>query len=203
MMSTRNRSVEPGWREIDSAMGVRKALSRGLGPQADPLETIRTIGDPVLRQQTRRIEVFDERLERLARVMLEVMIRGDGVGLAANQIGVLSRVLVWRHPENEDEQYVFVNAEIVERSEQCSTASEGCLSVPGATMEVERAEEVVVEAQDLKADPIRVHLTGMLARIVQHEVDHLDGKLIVDRTSPEERRRVIKQLREQSLAGEQ
>jgi peptide deformylase len=108
--------------------------------------------------------------------------------------------MVWRHPENEGERYVFVNPEIVERSESCCTEVEGCLSIPGATMEVERAEEVVVEAQDLKGEQIRAHMTGLLARIAQHEIDHLDGRLILDRTSPEERRRVMKELRERTIA---
>ncbi|OFW60582.1 MAG: peptide deformylase [Actinobacteria bacterium RBG_16_64_13] len=158
------------------------------------------LGDPVLRQQTKPVTEFDARLEKLAQVMMEVMDRGEGVGLAANQIGVLSRVMVWRHPENEGERYVFVNPEIVEKSETCCTEVEGCLSVPWATMEVERAEEVVVEAQDLNAEQFRVHLSGLLARIAQHEIDHLDGRLILDRTSPEERRRVLKELRERTLA---
>ena len=155
-----------------------------------------------MRQRTRPVTEFDARLQKLAQVMIDVMIRGEGVGLAANQIGVLSRVMVWRHPENEDERYVFVNPEIVERSEACCTESEGCLSVPGATMEVSRAEEVVVEAQDLTGEPIRVQLTGLLARIAQHEIDHLDGRLILDVTSPEERRRVMRELRERTIAAE-
>ena len=163
------------------------------------VEQLRVLGDPVLRQPTNKVTVFDARLEKLAQNMLEVMEREDGVGLAANQIGVLARVFVWRHPEHEEERYVYVNPEIVERSDECCTDSEGCLSVPGATMQVTRAEEVVVEAQDSAGDQIRVHLTGLLARIVQHEIDHLDGRLILDRTSPEERRRVLKELRERRL----
>lgn len=181
-------------------MGVKKALAKVTGSKQGPMERIRTIGDPVLRQQTKEVELFDARLQKLAEIMMEVMIRGDGVGLAANQIGVVSRMLVWRNPESEDEYYVFVNPHIVERSEACCTAAEGCLSVPGVTMEVERAEEVVVEAQDLNAQTLKFRLAGLPARIVQHEIDHLDGKLIVDRTSPDERRRVMKELREQSLA---
>ncbi len=165
------------------------------------VEQLRTLGDPVLRQPTNPVTVFDARLEKLAKNMVEIMQREDGVGLAANQVGVLSRMMVWRHPENEDEYYVYVNPQIVERSDACCVESEGCLSVPGATMPVERAEEVTVEAQDLSAGRFRVHLTGMLARIVQHEIDHLDGRLILDRTPPEERRRVLKELRERSLTG--
>jgi peptide deformylase len=179
-------------------MSAKKFLRSSDSPGA-PLERIRTFGDPVLKEPTRPVTVFDSRLTKLAQVMMEVMERGEGVGLAANQIGVLSRVIVWKHPESDTERYVFVNPEIVERSEGCCTASEGCLSVPNATMEVSRAEEVVVEAQDLKGEPIRVHLTGLLARIAQHEIDHLDGTLILDRTSPEERVRVMKELRERTL----
>jgi peptide deformylase len=167
-----------------------------------PLERLRTFGDPTLKQETHQVTVFDTRLERLARLMHDVMDREEGVGLAAPQIGMLSRVMVWRLPENETERYAFVNPRIVERSETSCTESEGCLSVPGATMEVTRAEEVVVEAQDLAGLPFQVRLSGLPARIVQHEIDHLDGRLILDRTSPEERRRVLKELRERALAGD-
>lgn len=165
------------------------------------LEQLRVLGDPVLKQPTVPVTVFDSKLEKLASLMLEVMEREEGVGLAANQIGVLSRVLVWKHPESDTERYVLVNPSIVERSEACCTESEGCLSVPGASMEVTRAEEVVVEAQDLAGEPLSMHVSGLLARIIQHEVDHLDGYLILDRTSPEERRRVLKELRERSFAA--
>ncbi|MBN1321843.1 MAG: peptide deformylase [Thermoleophilia bacterium] len=183
-------------------MSAKRAFSKTETRKDAPLEQIRTVGDPVLRQQTKPVTVFDARLEKLAQVMMDVMVRGEGVGLAANQIGVVSRVLVWRNPENDEERYAWVNAVIVEESEARCTESEGCLSVPGATMEVSRAEEVVVECQDLAGEPLRVRLIGLPARIAQHEIDHLDGRLILDRTSPEERRRVMKELREQALAVE-
>jgi peptide deformylase len=182
-------------------MAARKAMTN-VGANDKLVDRLRTLGDPVLRQPTNQVTTFDERLEKLAKTMMEVMFREEGVGLAANQVGVLSRVFVWRHPENEDERYVYVNPQIVERSEECCTESEGCLSVPGATMEVPRYGEVVVEAQDLKGEPMRVHMTGLLARIMQHEIDHLDGRLIIDRTSPEERRRVLKEMRERSLTAD-
>ena len=182
-------------------MGKRRTPSTWSLPREASLEQLRTFGDPVLRQETKSVTVFDHRLEKLAQVMLEVMDREEGVGLAAPQIGVLRRVMVWRHPEEDAERYVFVNPKIVERSEACSTQTERCLSVPEASMEVTRAEEVVVEAQDLRGEPLEVRLAGFLARIVQHEIDHLDGCLILDRTSPEERRRVLKELRERTLAA--
>jgi peptide deformylase len=148
------------------------------------------------------VTVFDTRLEKLAAVMLEVMHREEGVGLAAPQIGVLSRVMVWRHPDRENEEHVFVNPEIISRSETCTTSGEGCLSVPGCTVEVSRADEVTVVAQDLKGTPLELVATGLVARIMQHEIDHLDGRLILDRATPDERRRALKELREQALARE-
>jgi peptide deformylase len=187
--------------KIETRMGKQKTPSMRSLPREASLEHLRTFGDPVLRQETKLVTVFDYRLEKLAQVMLEVMDREEGVGLAAPQIGVLRRVMVWRHPEEDTERYVFVNPKIVERSEACGTQTERCLSVPEATMEVTRAEEVVVEAQDLRGEPLEVRLAGFLARIVQHEIDHLDGCLILDRTSPEERRRVLKELRERTLAA--
>ena len=165
------------------------------------LERLRTIGDPALRSQTSDITVFDARLEKLAATMISVMHREDGVGLAAPQIGVLSRIMVWRDPENDDEEFVFVNPRIVSCSEERTTAGEGCLSVPECTIEVERANEVVVHAQDVKGTPIELEAEGLVARIMQHEIDHLEGRLILDRASPEERRRVMKELRERILEG--
>ncbi len=164
-----------------------------------PLERLRTLGDPALRQRTNVVTVFDARLQKLASVMLEVMHREEGVGLAAPQIGVLSRIMVWRDPEHEDEEYVFVNPEIVFRSEECTSASEGCLSVPGCMVEVSRCDQVTVHAQDLYGTALELEAEGMVARIMQHEIDHLDGRLILDRAAPEERRRVLKELRERSL----
>jgi peptide deformylase len=165
-----------------------------------PLIRLRTLGDPTLRQQTNTVTVFDSRLEKLAAAMLDVMRCEEGVGLAASQIGVLSRVMVWRDPEHEDTEYVFVNPEIVARSEERTTAPEGCLSVPGCTVEVERHDRVTVAAQDLTGAPLELEAEGIVARIMQHEVDHLEGRIILDRATPEERRRALKELRERSLA---
>jgi peptide deformylase len=200
-MWIRSLLTESTGNKIEARMGKQKTPSMRSLPREASLERLRTFGDPVLRQETKPVTVFDHRLEKLAQVMLEVMDREEGVGLAAPQIGVLRRVMVWRHPEEDAERYVFVNPKIVERSEACGTQTERCLSVPEATMEVTRAEEVVVEAQDLRGEPLEVRLAGFLARIVQHEIDHLDGCLILDRTSPEERRRVLKELRERTLAA--
>lgn len=184
-------------------MGKRKASQPSGSAAQAPLENLRVFGDPVLKQGTGPVTVFDPRLERLAEVMFAVMEREEGVGLAAPQVGSLTRMMVWRDPEDEAERHVYINPRILAQSEACCTESEGCLSVPGTTLEVTRAEEVDVEAQDLSGAMFEVHLTGLLARIVQHEIDHLDGRLILDRASPEERRRALKELRERALAESQ
>jgi peptide deformylase len=161
---------------------------------------IRTLGDPVLKERARPVNSFDEKLERLAAQMAEAMDREEGVGLAATQVGVLSRIIVWRNPDIDDELHVFVNPVITQCSESCTTAAEGCLSLPGQSVLVSRADEVDVVAEDIKGSEFTVRLSGFAARIVQHEVDHLDGCLILDRATPEERRRVLKDLRERILA---
>lgn len=158
-------------------------------------DCIRVFGDPVLRQESREVDSIGAETERLVRTMFEVMDREKGIGLAAPQIGVQRKIMVWRHPDTE-EGYVLVNPRIVERSDETITAPEGCLSVPGQTMEVARSERVVVDALNLRGDPVSVEATGLLARIMQHEIDHLEGHLILDRTSAEERKRVLRELRD-------
>jgi peptide deformylase len=160
-------------------------------------DRVRTLGDPVLKAGTHDISTYGD-LTPLLEKMFEVMDREQGIGLAAPQIGVQKRVMVWRNPETE-EAYVLLNPRIVERSEETVTAEEGCLSIPGHVMQVERAERVVVEGNDLTGAPVTVEATGLLARIMQHEIDHLEGNLILDRTSPEERRKVLREIREGSL----
>ena len=155
---------------------------------------IRTLGDPVLRERCREVTQFDRKLRRLTESMIEVMDAAEGVGLAASQIGILKRLFVWRHPTS-NKSSVFVNPVIVESSQEQQSGAEGCLSVPGFSVEVPRAARVVVEACDLEGRPLRFEAIDLLARIMQHEIDHLDGTLIVDRTSAEERRRVLREHR--------
>ncbi len=162
---------------------------------------IRTLGDPVLREQCHDVTQFDGRLRRLAEAMLDVMDEAEGIGLAASQVGVLKRLFVWRHPDT-GEPLAFVNPLIIERSNEVQTGSEGCLSVPGFSVEVPRSERVVVEARDLHGNPLEYEATALLARIMQHEIDHLDGVLILDRTSAEERRRVLKERRAAQESGD-
>lgn len=178
-------------------MGKRNGKTKG--DEQVGLNAVRCFGDPTLKQVCREVTVFDKRLEQLSELMFEVMDQQDGVGLAAPQVGTVSRIIVWMNPDEEDrERYAFVNPRIVAYSEETTTENEGCLSLPGVIMEVTRPNEVTVRWQDVSGTPSEVHLTGYPARIVQHEIDHLEGCLILDRTSKQERLRVLKELREKS-----
>jgi peptide deformylase len=177
-------------------MAKRKEQKAGGGM---PGGQLRIFGDPTLKQKTHEVTAFDARLHALSELMFAVMEREGGVGLAAPQIGTLSRVLVWKNPEDADTPYTFVNPHVLSCSEETVTDEEGCLSVPGVVMQVTRAEQVTVEFQDLEGDTYEVELGGFPARVVQHEIDHLEGCLIIDRTTQEERRRVLKELRERTL----
>ncbi|MFH0881677.1 MAG: peptide deformylase [bacterium] len=145
---------------------------------------IRVYGDPVLRLQADEVTTFGKPLEDLARDMVETMIREDGIGLAAPQVGILERFLVIGIPgEKEDDPrriFVFANPETVEESDEKVVMEEGCLSLPGINEEVERPVRVVVQYQDLDGNELTLEADGLLARVVQHEIDHLDGVLIVD-----------------------
>jgi peptide deformylase len=157
---------------------------------------IRTFGDPVLKSRATPVKDFDESLEHLAEEMMRVMREAEGVGLAANQIGHLKRIFVATH---EDEQYVIVNPVIKERSEVTEKDIEGCLSIPETRVEVERPIAVTVSGQDLSGEPVRLEAEGLLARIFQHEIDHLDGVLILDRTDRESRKNAMREMRERML----
>ncbi len=163
-----------------------------------PIDAIRTFGDPVLKQESREVTEFDDKLEHLTDLMFEVMDREEGVGLAAPQIGILKKIVVWRDPDS-DRRQILINPRITDRSDELDITTEGCLSVPGHPMLVSRHERVVVSAQDLQGTPFTLETEGLKARIMQHEIDHLEGHLILDRTSQEERRRVLRELREETL----
>jgi peptide deformylase len=157
---------------------------------------IRTFGDPVLKSRATPIKEFDESLEHLAEDMMRVMREAEGVGLAANQIGRLKRIFVAAH---EDEEYAIVNPVIEERSETTEKDIEGCLSIPETRVEVERATAVTVSGQDPSGEPVRVEAEGLLARIFQHEIDHLDGVVILDRTDRESRKNAMREMRERMM----
>ena len=158
---------------------------------------IRTFGDPVLKTPAAPVEAFDESLVRLTQDMLTTMRDSDGVGLAANQVGRLKRVLV---ASVEDDDYVIVNPVLTEMSDATERAPEGCLSIPGIQVEVERPTSVTISGMDASGEPLHIEASDMLARVLQHEVDHLDGVLILDRTDRASRRAAMREWREHLLA---
>ena len=158
---------------------------------------IRTFGDPVLKTRAAPVESFDESLAHLTQDMLATMRDKEGVGLAANQVGRLKRVLV---AAVEDEEYVIVNPVLTNRSETTEKGSEGCLSIPGVQVDVERPVAVTVSAQDVSGKPLHLEASGLLARVLQHELDHLDGVLILDRTDRHSRKAAMREWREHLLA---
>lgn len=159
------------------------------------LRFVRKLGDPVLRAKALSVERFDEALRREVERMGELMHDALGVGLAATQLGVLHRVLVYRaYPE--DPLTALVNPVIEWRSDELETAEEGCLSLPGVHVAVERPARVRVRAQDPDGAQLEIEAEGLPARVIQHEVDHLDGVLILDRISREARKEAMRAMRE-------
>lgn len=165
--------------------------------RAAVFEQIRQYGDPVLRTPTIEVTRFDRDLRDEARFMVEIMDAAGGVGLAAPQIGKLSRMAVMRLGDDHRDVTVLCNPRITWRSDEEELGAEGCLSIGKATIvvEVPRAVAVRVEAQDLTGEPVTLEPTGYAARVVQHELDHLDGILMLDRTGPEDRREALRRLR--------
>lgn len=158
---------------------------------------VRTFGDPVLKSRAAPVETFDEPLTRLAEDMLETMRAYEGVGLAANQVGRLKRILV---AALEDEEIVIVNPVIEDKSDERKRDSEGCLSIPEIQVDVERPVAVTVSGQDLTGQPVRLEAKDLLARILQHEIDHLDGVVILDRTDRESRKVAMREFRTRLMA---
>ena len=158
---------------------------------------IRTFGDPVLKTRASPVQSFDGALSHLAEEMLATMRKHEGVGLAANQVGRLKRILV---AAVEDEEFVLVNPVVKESAATTEKELEGCLSIPGIQVEVERPTQIMVSAQDASGNPRELEASGLLARILQHEIDHLDGVLILDRTDRESRKAAMRELRERLLA---
>jgi peptide deformylase len=157
------------------------------------LAQIRQYPDAALKMTARRVDSFDDELRSLVDRMKLLMIDARGIGLAATQVGVLQRVFVFQL----DEEHVaaVVNPEIVDRSDETETAAEGCLSIQGITVPVERALHVVLKGKDEHGEDVRYELDGYEARCVLHESDHLDGVLMIDRTTPEARREALAVLR--------
>jgi peptide deformylase len=164
------------------------------------LAQIRQYPDPVLRMQAREVASFDDDLRRLAGRMTQLMQEASGVGLAATQVGTLQRLFVLQ-AQAEDEPRAIVNPRIVDRSEETFGDDEGCLSLQGVSVPVERALRVTIEGKDEKGEDVRLELEEHAARVAQHELDHLDGVLIIDRTTPAARREALGILRPVPLLG--
>ncbi len=158
---------------------------------------VKTFGDPVLKTRAARVKEFDDALLRLTEEMLVTMREREGVGLAANQVGRLRRVLV---AGIEEDEYVLINPVIEARADETEVLAEGCLSIPGIQVDVERHLAVTVSGQDAAGREIRFEAEGLLARVFQHEIDHLDGVLILDRTDRESRKAALREWRERLLA---
>lgn len=155
------------------------------------------LGSPVLRQRAPDVEAVDDDVRRLVDDLFETMQAAKGVGLAAPQIGVSRRVAVVDVGEESGPPLVLINPRIVESSDEVETAEEGCLSIPEIYGEVERPYAVVLEALDRNAKPYRVATTGFQARAVQHEIDHLDGILFLDRLSAVRRSLLLSKWKKQ------
>jgi len=170
--------------ELDAEQAARRRLA---------LAQIRQYPDPVLRMEARPVEEFDQDLLRLVDRMKELMKEANGVGLAANQVGVLRRVFVFS-PED-DVVAVLVNPELVRKSDEVDVDDEGCLSMQGIAIPLTRPVSVRIEGRDERGKEVGFDLEGLPARIAQHELDHLDGTLILDRTTDEGRREALAALR--------
>lgn len=152
--------------------------------------------DTRLRTVAKPVEAFDSQLGQLVDDMIETMYAAVGIGLAATQVNVHKRLLVLDVSENQDQPRVYVNPQILER-EGSETCEEGCLSVPGIYAEVERAEKICISARDRDGKSFTEELDGMHSVCLQHEMDHLEGKLFVDYLSPLKQRMVRKKLEKQ------
>jgi peptide deformylase len=173
-------------------------------PQLDPevvarrdaaLAHVRKFGDPVLKTRARPVERFDEALREEARRMGLLMDDALGIGLAATQVGVLHRLLVYRVQAGAP-LAVLVNPAVEWSSNDEEIAEEGCLSLPSVHVDVERPVHVRVRAHDEYGEPVMIEASGLEARVIQHEIDHLDGVLILDRTARDQRREAMRSLRE-------
>jgi peptide deformylase len=170
--------------ELDPERDARRRLA---------LAQIRQYPDAALKMKARPVAEFDDELQSLVERMKLLMVDANGIGLAATQVGVLRRVFVFQREA--DEVAAIVNPEIVERSEETDVADEGCLSIQGISVPVERALEVTIVGKDENGEDVRYELDDYAARCVQHEADHLDGVLMIDRTTPEARREALGMLR--------
>ena len=172
-------------REFDAEAQARRRIA---------LAQIRQYPDAVLRMRARDVDRFGTDLARLAEKMEHLMRDARGVGLAATQVGVLQRLFVFR-PSDEEDAVAVVNPEITVRSGETEVLDEGCLSLQGVLVPVERSLRVTLRGHDVSGEPLELELAEMGARVVQHELDHLDGVLMLERTDDESRKDALATLR--------
>lgn len=177
--------------ELDAEHEARRRLA---------LAQIRQYPDAALKLEARPVEQFDDELRSLVARMKRLMHDASGIGLAATQVGVLQRLFVF-HASEDDEAVAVVNPEIVERSDETDVDDEGCLSIQGILVPVERSVTVTVVGRNENGDDVRYELERVYARAAQHETDHLDGVLMLDRTTPEARREALGKLRPRIVLG--
>ena len=183
-------------------MPTTPSQSRPL-PSGGTVRPITRWGTPVMHRELADVTVFDDELRTLVRDMVATMYAAKGVGLAANQVGALLRVFVYDCPDDEDVRHLghVVNPRLVEADGVVLRGPEGCLSLPGLEAGTERYDHAVVEGFTVTGEPVLVHGTGWFARCLQHECDHLDGGVYVDRLSGWRRRRVMRQAARTSWGG--
>jgi len=179
--------------ELEAAVAEEEAEVR----RRFALAQIRQYGDVALRMRAYDITEFDDDLRRLVERMTALMHDAQGVGLAATQVGVLRRLFVFE--PDEDGPRALVNPVIVDRSDETEPDEEGCLSLQGVRVPVDRATRIVVEGKDENGQDVRYELEGYAARVAQHEFDHLDGVLIIDRTDDEHRKGALAVLRPRAV----
>ena len=177
--------------ELDPEVAARRAAA---------LAHVRKFGDPVLRTRARPVEVFDDALRAEIKRMGELMNDALGVGLAATQLGVLHRLLVYR-VQQQAPVSALINPEVEWRGGEEEIAEEGCLSLPAVLVEVERPVHVRVRGLNENGEEVVVEASGLEARVIQHEIDHLDGVLILDRTTRDQRKEAMRALREAQAAA--
>jgi peptide deformylase len=175
--------------ELDPEAEARRRIALG---------QIRQYPDSVLRMRAREVEEFDGDLRRLAERMTQLMRDANGVGLAATQVGVIRRVFVFQ-PDAESDPVAVVNPLLAESSDEVVVEDEGCLSLVGVQMPVERPITIKLEGRDLDGGELSFELSDHPARVVQHEIDHLDGVLILDRTTEEARKAALAVLRPKAV----
>jgi peptide deformylase len=160
--------------------------------------TLRTFGDPILRTKGQDVTTFDDDLQTLVDDMFETMYAAPGVGLAAPQVGVSKRLLVYDSGKD-GAKGSLCNGAIAWASDETNEAEEGCLSLPGLYLPVVRATRVIARGLDPSGAPLEIEAEGLHARILQHEIDHTNGVLFIDRLTPDLRKEAMRRLREQEL----